>query len=439
MKHVLRKYLMVMSIGLMSIGAFAQTDDVRVHWFDGDDFLGGSMMNVSSNGRYAVGNIIEVHSYIWDRTTGETKIIPRTEAGYCEAEDVSNNGVVAGIFSDPEFMDGGKAVAVAGFYRNDIWTSLPGIKGVQVVRYNAPVAKAISDDGTIIGGFTPSKPFIFSTCTWTNGVLDPLLAGTDLGVGAFANAMSGDGMVLGGRISHSGGQGPAVWNKASTPMLKMLADDGAVMGVSPNGKYVTGNVVNEGVSKAFIWSEETGVVYIPKLEGEFPNATGNAVSNDGAVIGYVYKQLITEGRTPFIYKDGVTYDFNEYLSEFYGYTNESGNTFFTPISMSASGKTICGMGEDVEGRRIPWILTIGTEGTVSVNDVADSEVNVWSNGKTVRVELASNDKTNVEVVDMAGRTITQMTMENGQCSINVQKSGVYVVRVGNSAKKVIIK
>lgn len=97
MKHVLRKYLMVMSIGLMSIGAFAQTDDVRVHWFDGDDFLGGSMMNVSSNGRYAVGNIIEVHSYIWDRTTGETKIIPRTEAGYCEAEDVSNNGVVAGI------------------------------------------------------------------------------------------------------------------------------------------------------------------------------------------------------------------------------------------------------------------------------------------------------------------------------------------------------
>lgn len=448
MKSMLQKCSIVISMLLISFITFAQTEEVRVHWLDGPDVKGGVMSNVSSNGRYAVGYIIEVHSYIWDRTTGEVTIIPRSDDGYCEAEDVSNNGVIAGIFANPNYMEGGKAIACAGIYKNGTWIELPGVPGVEITSFGKPYAKAISDDGTIVGGSVPTSGLRNSACTWTNGTLDPLFGGSNLSMlGGAAYAMSGDGKVLGGYLYDADdSKGAAVWNKSWTPDYKVLAEVGYVMGISSNGKYVVGESWDdvevdgelETVIRAFVWTEDGGMVYLPSLNKDYPNTSVGSVSDDGTtIIGYAYKSL--SERMPIIYKNGVVYELEAYLGEFYNYSNESGNLFFTPMSISASGKTICGWGQTEDGWRIPWIVTIGNEDLTAVNDVEESNINVWSNGRIINVEQLSNAITNVEVIDMAGRTIKQLEITDNRCSIEIAKSGVYVVKVGNVAKKIIIK
>lgn len=435
MKSVLQKVFMLVSAVMMSAGLFAQNEGVRVIWFDGDDVLDGNFYEVSSNGRYAVGAVNGVYTFLWDRSTGETVVIKGADDSMSEGYDVSNNGVIAGnIFNAETGFPG------AAFYMNGVWTLLPSVEGVELFDYNYPSATCISNDGTVVGGMVDAGGMKFSAATWTNGNLDPLFDGCNYSLGGRAVSMSGDGKTLGGwAYDEEDRQGAAVWNRDWTPNIKKLSTVGWTHRISASGEYAVGEYTPEnGDITAFIWSEKDGMVALPKLEG-YRKAVANSVSDNGIVLGYNYKDLMD--RNAFIYKDGVIYQLEDYLSEFYGYVNESGNTLFMPMSISASGKTICGWGENPNGRRLPWLILIGEEDYVGVNDVAkeESNFNIWNNGNVINIDNSSENSVNVQVIDMTGRVVKSLSANSGMSSVAVNNDGIYVVKVGNVAKKVVVK
>lgn len=442
MKSVLHKLMVAASIILMSISVFAQKDEAKVYWLDSPELLDGSLVRVSPNGRYAVGYINGGPSFLWDRTTAKAVIVQSPD-GSCIAESVSDNGILAGIFPNPEYMQDGMPLLSAGFYTNGVWTALPAIPGVQITDLSTPSATSISSDGKIIGGMTAKDVMFYSGCTWTNGDLDPLLGGGDFSVGAKVLSMSADGNVLcGWAYDQEDNLGPIVWNKSWSPDYKKLAVVGQANAVSANGKYVTGYYYDEtDEMQGFLWSEDGGLVNIPKLEGTSKMESWG-VSNDGTVVGYCFRMLFD--RVAFIYKGGVTYNLENYLSEFYGYENTTTNTFFSPGSISASGNTICGWGETLateteRSYRVSWVIALGDEDYSSVNDVKVDDLKVWSNGKVVNIEYSSNERAVVEIIDITGRTIKNLAIENGTTSTTLNNSGLYIVKVGNNSKKIVVR
>ena len=87
-----------------------------------------------------------------------------------------------------------------------------------------------------------------------------------------------------------------------------------------------------------------------------------AVANDGTAVGYSGDDLGTMRYAFIVTPDGTFHDLAVYLSEVYGYTpseelagKDLSLILYTPLDISADGKTIVGYSSD----RQPWILTLG--------------------------------------------------------------------------------
>ena len=101
MRKTLLKLLSCLTFGV----AFAQNDLPRVDIFEPqggilDSLWGSWVQGVSHNGEYAVGygNEYTTWSFIWDRTSGEYRLITGAYKNISCANGVSNDGLVVGSF-----------------------------------------------------------------------------------------------------------------------------------------------------------------------------------------------------------------------------------------------------------------------------------------------------------------------------------------------------
>ena len=73
--------------------------------------------------------------------------------------------------------------------------------------------------------------------------------------------------------------------------------------------------------------------------------------------------------------------------------------------------------------------------TATENIIANN-TKIWSFDKTIVIENGGKE---IRIVDMSGRTIKTVNADNQRTEIPMQKSGIYIVKTGLTAQKVIIK
>ena len=74
--------------------------------------------------------------------------------------------------------------------------------------------------------------------------------------------------------------------------------------------------------------------------------------------------------------------------------------------------------------------------SVGVDDAEAAEVSIYAHGNTIVVENADAD---IMVFDAMGRMIERVAAEPDRTEIQVEGTGVYVVKTGNASKRVMIK
>lgn len=435
MKRVLLLIVCVVS-ALFSV---AQDSKVKLYVFDENVYLSGSFYRASSNGKYCVGFTgLGSQSFVWDKDNPSVlEWIPTPEIeGYesnSEVYGVSNNGVMVGIFSDPTaIIENVGAAMVPGMYYNGSWISLERIAGVPTFGSGLDgSAGDVSSDGTKIAGSVYKPNFLLNACLWTNGQLSySQFTGCDTGQGAKAKAMSDDGSVLGGWAeTEEGARRPAIWK----PEIVTLGEEGEVLDISPNGKYAVGIVASEPFGmdfKPFVWTEEKGMELISTHDG-VPAGYAAGVTDDGTIVG---GDAIMSG-VNWIIKNGVWYDLDEYLSTFYGFENTSGYILNQIMSVSNDGNVICGYTFSQipdAGFMVPWVMVIEPE--VGVNDHISNDFKVYGKDKMIFVENTSlNNKVDaIAIYDVTGRelkSINNVDEYSQTVDMNGFKSGVYIVKL----------
>jgi hypothetical protein len=106
----------------------------------------------------------------------------------------------------------------------------------------------------------------------------------------------------------------------------------------------------------------------------------------------------------------------------------------------AEGATI--NGEKFGGESFAGIVDLpGTENleelTTPTSELSiNSNIRIWSFENTIFVENGCNK---IEIVDMAGRVVKQVTPNSNRTEISLPNSGVYIVKTGVKTQKVIIR
>jgi len=106
----------------------------------------------------------------------------------------------------------------------------------------------------------------------------------------------------------------------------------------------------------------------------------------------------------------------------------------------AEGATI--NGEKFGGDSFAGIVDLpGTENleelTTPTSELSiNSNIRIWSFENTIFVENGCNK---IEIVDMAGRVVKQVTPNSNRTEISLPNSGIYIVKTGVKTQKVIVR
>ncbi|MBQ9213339.1 MAG: BspA family leucine-rich repeat surface protein [Bacteroidales bacterium] len=106
----------------------------------------------------------------------------------------------------------------------------------------------------------------------------------------------------------------------------------------------------------------------------------------------------------------------------------------------AEGATI--NGEKISGDSFAGIVDLpGTENleelTTPTSELSiNSNIRIWSFENTIFVENGCN---RIEIVDMAGRVVKQVTPNSNRTEISLSNSGIYIVKTGVKTQKVIVR
>ena len=409
------------------------SSQVRTHYFTDGSLAGAFFDAVSANGRYVVGSHPgALMGMLFKTETGELiNITSSVENGMVSAESVSNEGVIVGLFTDPEALsEKMKPCDVPGLYdyKEDKWTALERPEGVKNFEAGfSGNATCISSDGKLIGGFLPTanKNYIYSGMIWNgDGSVASILPDPQKGAGAKINSMSDDGNVSCGWREDAMYGKVTIWKDGK---LLSINQEGHGTVVSQNGKYVGGNFL-DGVHQMgvpFIWTEETGVVAVDYPKGIFSGEVSGISDNGRVAIGHVDFNSIVDHR-PFIILDGVYYDFDEYMLSNYGIKGPEDESFFTVSSMSADGKVMCGFSL-VDDARVPWILVFDEPLSVEAK-TADLTVNVYPNPVSDILNI-EGDYSSVSVYNNLGVAVSHDKDSRGHINVSNLSEGIYFVTI----------
>ncbi len=265
---------------------------------------------------------------------------------------------------------------------------------------------AISDDGSVIGGFAQASEGN-RPCRWRGDVVDALpidadsASGIVQGVNADGSVMVGrtfwgaarwddgvltllpdgrvnstravsdDGSVVGGtgHVGHmTGGPQALLWRDGVPSALGILpgGELSSVADVSSDGSVATGY----GGTEAFVWTEESGMVSIGDLPGGDVFSIAWAISSDGSIV--VGGSAIEGGYGAFVWSAGIGMRSLQSVVEDDLGLPLDGWQLTLAMNLSRDARFIVGRGTNPEGFTEAWHLEVPDDDADGWPDVADN-------------------------------------------------------------------
>lgn len=430
--------------GIMTATTSYSQEEVKI--FAADPYVDGTVgviYGISDNGKYVVGSDDALGSggFYFDMETETYNYFGDIETGgNYFAYDVSDNGVIVGACIHPDAKnDNGEAVeAIApAYYKDGEWHPLP-VKAYMAggIDVNG-VAKAISPDGRIIGGYIKrSATEAFEPVLWIDGELKTYDDLKIYGVGTIVNSMSADGKILGGFAEwESGARSAAIWKEGKETRLSTLEDPiesggewldtEGWMSISPNGKYMAGYCAesSSGVGLKALYGEvEKGIDGLQ----ENTNAIFSCVDDEGTCYG-------TSGAmgSAMVMRNGKL----ETFEDSYGVSADV--QFQVIMAASKTGKVVGGaIAVSAVGTAInaPFVAVAGEEQS-AVSDTEEANAEATLAGHLLYL---SGDYDRADIYNMAGNMVE--TTASPITDLSSLPAGVYAVRIvaGNGTKTVKI-
>ncbi len=299
----------------------------------------GGAAKVSKNGTYICGNNYPSPAFLWSQSTGRISL---GTGSYSEAMGVSNDGIVAGSFIDPNLPDpNGNPTFRAGYYQNNQWNPLPGYYPI-LDSMDYTYADGISGDGSIIVGMQWTPNWRAEAVYWDSSKTIHLLGRTG-GGSSRANdvAVTSNGFIIVGWDGDSTGPDRRAFYWDPQPHFMGGYDTtypaGQCNGLNSDGSKIVGG----SVGVPFVWSEEMGMQWITT---EYLNYASYAqdISDNDIIVGYV---SLSVGNYQAFIKRPEWQDISflkDYLIDSLGITGISDWYFPFANSISADGLTIVG-------------------------------------------------------------------------------------------------
>ncbi len=376
----MRKILLYLVLSVFACGTTAHAE--KKFATTGTNTLGTGM---SPNGKYVVGvnpkylaYNIYMESYLYKMETGKPEwITVYDESDYGASgsfADVSDDGIIAGTFKDPEYMltindfDGERSfpINVAAVWKDGVRTSL-GFGTYEFSQFSqfedGSFANAISGDGkTVVGHIGIANGAYIFPCTWKQEAsgewkFSQLSLPKDA-VGGKAVDVSADGSIIAGVIWYQMYEAAAYWKDGECHLIEGTGTDSQYNGtgqnkacsVSPNGKYVS-FILGNTEPGVYDVEQKTYKKIIPFEPYHSPKDlavadNGNAVSSFG--YGSLFSGEMYERPFWYSYNDERIFGF-DYFMGVYAQGIETPFTFAyekktlaVPCAISADGTFIMG-------------------------------------------------------------------------------------------------
>ncbi len=286
-------------------------------------------------------------SYYWSEETG---IITFNGSAFA----VNDDGVVAGFFTDESFYN----VAGLWYPETQKWEFLgmnPDMPEFADVDYNS--AWCMSNNGKKVGVMQYDAVWNTYTYLWSEEEGYVKLSNGQ-STNTRPQAMNNDGSVVAGfYVDDMGFRAPCYWLEGELfPISSYL---GEARGVSPNGRYVCGNLKN-GQGNAFIYdiTNDELILINNTLANYSGSMTALCVTDDGNAFGYISVDNTVDYalRRGFAYIDGEVMLFEDYLM-INGVTEADSWQVYTVNSVTPDGKTFIGATK-TKGQNNTFAVTI---------------------------------------------------------------------------------
>ena len=431
----MKKMLLLLTIFSMSI--FAQP---TVQIFE----LDGSVNGISDNGMYACGfDFTAGESFLWTEASGKILLGPNTEAN-----GISNDGIVAGKFLDPNTLANGEPTWVAGFYSSGQWHKVAGIPGVVPFDPNFyTYSYSINASGTLMTGMAARPNYKVEACYWNPPDTTIHLLGQINGQNCRADDASNDGSIIVGWSANASGQPdrePYYWD----PLPHFMGGfdpnwtGGECNGISPDGNILVGASVAGTWPFAFRYTDSEGMQMIVDSSAWERGYSADASNND-VIVGHV-EDLFSP--FAFIWKAGWTNGvlLGSFLQDSLGVTGISDWVFRYARGISADGYVF---GGEMVNNNIPFgggfIVKIQSSSSVEddINDLNGYALNQnypnpFNPSTTINFVIPTSELVNLTVYNSLGQEVAVLVNEvvsTGQHSVEFNSvglaSGVYLLKM----------
>ena len=332
--------------------------------------------DLSANGDYC--GIIAFggsSNYLWSKTYG-LKALTGTNVNF---GGVSDAGIVAGSYKDPNLLYNGNPVQVAGTWDHvtSEWTFLgmnPAVPAFNYASYQT--GYGISADGLINVMSQYITGGNFRATKWTQA------GGYEIIGMGHTHPNRPNGINRGGNLifgyagtAAAGQRSPALWTNDEMIMVNPNRQ-GEVFGASPSGNYATGNVlISSGVFHGFLWSRDRGTVYFTNTLNPAWWINPVMVLDDGTIFGFINPTSVpVTNRIAFVrYTDGTMISFNEYALQ-RGLADANQWTFYTVNAATPDGTKFVGGGVNPQGQAVTFLIDFAVEKPlISINPTEINE------------------------------------------------------------------
>lgn len=302
---------------------------------------------MSTDGQYVLVSGFGGGGAFWSEATG---LIPLGDA---TGNGISDSGVIAGYFENPDVTWNGDPVQCAGTWSpvTQNWEFLGMNPAASLFSNDYSSGWGISADNNIVAGMQYISYTDYKAFKWTlEGGYD--MIGNLHSEGSRASGVSADGSKIYGWAQTSFPRTPAIWYNNQIIFIDNT-QGGEAFGASADGNYVTGTLGSLG----FLWSADSPLV-------TFPNSinTGamspTCVTNDGTIYGFNNTAWppVPWGRRAFIRDNqGNMTTFNDY-AESRGLPNAQAWTFYSINHATPDGNKVIGAGITPEGQDVSFLI-----------------------------------------------------------------------------------
>jgi probable HAF family extracellular repeat protein len=325
--------------------------------------LDNGMVRVSGDGKVVVGSVVSKgirQAARWSPTTGITVL------GSLPGGDTSSGAF--GVSFDGNVIVG-QASSANGTeaFRWTVASSMVGLGDLPGSGSFSSIGFGVSADGSVVVGHSTRSWPVSRAFRWTaaTGITDlgDLLGGANV---SSASAVTPDGSVIVGRGLSAVTQEAFRWTAVTgfVGLGHLPGGSGSqANAVSADGKVVVGMGVNaRGDFEAFRWTQGGGMVGLGSINPLDFASSAAGVSADGTVIVGIGSGAADFNGEAFVWFPSGIRDLRKYLLA-NGVTAVQGWRLVEASSISADGKTLCGIGLNPQGKGAVWLAHIEVDNT----------------------------------------------------------------------------